>query len=146
MARHSKPGLARRACRARRARHALKRLPYFFSFLLEAKSREPVCNQGGGLDCPSSAILAQRSGRFETKVSRPTCLSTSNVKQKTERRRVGWNEQQLHRSLGQLILTKLAQRQIHTRPSETRNFSFAGARYEGGFNSVPDLSAMWYSA
>jgi hypothetical protein len=74
-------------------------MPYFFSFLLEAKSREPVCNQGGGLDCPSSAILAQRSGRFETKVSRPTCLSTSNVKQNTERRRVGWDEQQLHRSL-----------------------------------------------
>jgi hypothetical protein len=50
-----------------------------------------------------------------------------------ERRRVGWDEQQLHRSLGQLILTKLAQRQIHTRPSEARNFSFAVARYEGKF-------------
>jgi hypothetical protein len=143
MARHSKPGLARRACRVWRAGHALKRLPYFFSFLLEAKSREPVCNQSGGLDCPSSAILAQRNGRFETKVSRPACLSTSNAKQKTERRRAGWDEQQLHRSLGQLILTKLAQRQIHTRPSEARHFSFAVARYyEGGFNSVPDLSAM----
>jgi hypothetical protein len=115
---------------------------YFFSILLETKSREPVCNEGGGLDCPSSAILAKRVGRFETKVSRPTCLSMSNAKQKTERRRVGWDEQQPHRSLGQLILTKHAQRQIHTRPSESRNFSFAVARYEGGFNSVPDLSAM----
>jgi hypothetical protein len=38
--------------------------------------------------------------------------------------RSDWNPQRLPRSLGQLILTKLAQRKIHTRPSEPQNFSF----------------------
>jgi len=84
-----------------------------------------------GLPLFGNSCLEYR--RFETKVSRPTWVSTSNAKQKLERRRVGWDEQQLHRSLEQLILTKLAQRQIHTRPSEARNFSFAVARYEGRF-------------
>jgi hypothetical protein len=55
----------------------------------------------------------------------------SDATQKVERWRVDWNEQRLHRSLGQLILTKRAQRQIPTRPSEAQNFLFAGARYEG---------------
>jgi hypothetical protein len=50
--------------------------------------------------------------------------------QKIERRRLDWNEQRLHRSLGHLILTKLAQRQIHAKPSKAQNSSFAAARYE----------------
>jgi hypothetical protein len=78
------------------------------------------------------SATCQANGRFETKVSKPTCVSMSDATQKTARRRVDWNEQRLHRSLGQLILTKLAQRQIHTRPSEAQNFSFAVARYGGG--------------
>jgi hypothetical protein len=57
--------------------------------------------------------------------------STSNAKQKIARPRVDWNEQRLHRSQGQLILAKLAQQQIHTRPSEAQNFSFGVAQYEG---------------
>ena len=105
----------------------------FLAFLLEARSREPVCNQGDGLDCPSLAILAKRIGRFETNVARPMYASTSNAKQKIARPRVDWNEQRLHRSQGQLILAKLAQQQIHTILSEAQNFSFAVARYEGRF-------------
>jgi hypothetical protein len=60
----------------------------------------------------------------------PRCLSTSNAKPKIEGRRVDWNEQRLHCSLGQLILAKRAHRQIQTRPQEAQMFSFAVARYE----------------
>ena len=43
-------------------------------------------------------------------------MPTSNAKQKIEHWRVDGDEQRLHRSLGQFILAKLAQRQIQVRP------------------------------
>ena len=57
-------------------------------------------------------------------------MSKSDTTQKLERQRVDGNEQRLHRSVGQLILTKPAQQQIHTRPSKAQNFSFAVVRHE----------------
>jgi hypothetical protein len=60
-----------------------------------------------------------------------TCVSKSDTTQKHERQRVDGNEQRLHRSVGQFILAKPAQQQIHTRPSNSQNFSFAVARHEG---------------
>ena len=58
-------------------------------------------------------------------------MSKSDTTQKLERQRVDGNEQRLHRSVGQLSLAKLAQQQIHTRPSTTQSFSFAVVRHEG---------------
>jgi len=83
------------------------------------------------VDGLSSAVLAQGNGRIESKVSKPTCVSTSNPIQNIERWRVDWNEQRPSRSLGQSILVKPAQPQIHTSSSRTKNFSFAAARHEG---------------
>ncbi|TKB58875.1 MAG: hypothetical protein E8D49_10830 [Nitrospira sp.] len=56
-------------------------------------------------------------------------VSKSDATPKIERRRLDWNEQRLHRYLGHLVLTKLAQRKIHAKPSKAQNSSFA-ARYE----------------
>ena len=58
-------------------------------------------------------------------------MSKSDTTQKIERQRVDGNEQRLHRSVGQLILAKPAQQQIHTRASNAQNFSFAVVRHEG---------------
>ena len=83
---------------------------------LEARSREPVHNQGGGYRLPlfGASCLGQRSVRDEC-LKANVCADVQ-TKQKIERWRVDWNEPRLHRSLGQLILAKLAQRQIQVRP------------------------------
>ena len=52
---------------------------------------------GWQLGWSSSALLAERNTRFETNVSRLTCVSKSDTTQKLERQRVDGNEQQLHR-------------------------------------------------
>ena len=85
--------------------------------LLEARSREPVRNRRGGWDLPlfGASCLLQRSVRDEC-LKANVCVPTSKAKQKIERWRVDWNEPLLHRSLGQLIPAKLAQRQIQVRP------------------------------
>ena len=88
---------------------------------------------------------AESNARFETNVSKLTCVSKSDTTQKHERQRIDGDEQRLHRSFGQLILAKPAQRQIHTRPSKAQNFSFAVARHEGSFNSIADLSEGRYT-
>ena len=76
-------------------------------------------------------LLAESNARFETNVSRLTCVSKSATTQKRERQRVDGHEQRLHRSIGQLILAKPAQQQIHPRASNAQNFSFAVVRHEG---------------
>jgi hypothetical protein len=78
-------------------------------------------------------LIAESNARFETNVSRLTSVSKSDATQKIKRQRMDGNEQRLHRSFGQLILAKPAQRQIHTRPSKAQNFSFAVAQHEGEF-------------
>jgi hypothetical protein len=114
----------------------------YFRNLLEARSHERVCHHVPAVIAPLRCFLSRAPvGSRRRSQGQRGCVDTQ-CKQKIERGRVDRNEQGLHRSLGQLILTKLAQRQIHTRPSETQNFSFAVARYRGGFNSVPDLSEV----
>ena len=72
-----------------------------------------------------------------------TCVSKSDATQKIERWRVDGNEQRLHRSLGQLILAKPAQRQIHTRPSDSPEFLVRRGPARGEVvNSIPDLSEV----
>ena len=66
-------------------------------------------------------------------VSGLTSVSKSDATQKIKRQRMDENEQRLHRSFGPMILAKPFQRQIHTRPSNAQNFSFAVARHEGKF-------------
>ena len=76
-----------------------------------------------------TSCLEQRSVR--DKCLKAYVWSKSDTTQKLERQRVDGSEQRLHRSVGQLILAKPAQHQIHTRTSQAKNFSLAVVRHEG---------------
>ncbi len=119
------------------ALHSLR--PCRTSFLSILRECSPVRGKGSRTNLhpqwrfglPSSVLLAESDARFETNVSRLTCVSKSDTTQKLERQRVDGNGQRLHRPVGQLILAKPAQQQIHTRASTAQNFSFAVVRHEG---------------
>ena len=73
------------------------------------------------------------------------CVSKSDTTQKLERQRVDGSEQRLHRSVGQLVLAKPAQHQIHTRPSKPRVSRSPWSGTRGRRNSIADLSEVRYT-
>jgi hypothetical protein len=96
------------------------------------------------LGWPSSALLSKSNARFETNVSRLTCVSKSDTTQKLERQRVDGNEQRLHRSVRQLSLAKstrsrfIPDRQL---PRISRS-PWSGTR--GRRNSIAELAEVRY--
>jgi hypothetical protein len=88
---------------------------------------------------------AESNARFETNVSRLTCVSKSDTTQKRERQRVDGHEQRLHRSVGLLILAKSTRSRFipdHQQPRISRS-PCSGTR--GRRNSIADLSEARYS-
>jgi hypothetical protein len=94
---------------------------------------------------PSSVLLAESNARFETNVSRLTCVSKSATTQKLERQRVDGNEQRLHRSVGLLILAKSTRSRFIPDRQQHRISRSPWSGSRGRRNSIADLSEVRYT-
>jgi hypothetical protein len=112
---------------------------------LRGEGSRTSLHQRWRLGWPSSVLLAESNARFETTVSRLTCVSKSDATQKLERQRVDGNEQRLHRSVGLLILAKSTRSRFMPDRQQPRISRLPWSGTRGRRHSIADLSEVRYT-